>query len=369
MKNLINSLITLYKFIKTPKSDKEFVFFSESKFYRNHFKDIINELKIYKKNKIFFVCRDIEDYEYFKSQVNTIYLCNNNLLFIFFFSLKCKNLILTLTDLGVNFPKSKNCNNYIYFFHAFASTHKIYKKNAFKNYDIIFSNGNYQNLELKKAEEIYKFPKKIIENTGYFYFDFLKKNINFNLIEKNCILFAPSWNYNNKNLFEDFGFKIIEILLKENFSVILRPHSEHFKRSKNLIQNLTKHFEKDSFKIDDNLSNIHSMEKSELLISDNSSIFSEYLFAFKKPVIKIDYIDKIHNSTFEELNIETIDEKILKKFGNILNINHIQELPQTIKKITSSKLDEDEINKFIEKSFFNIGSSVKLAAKILKDKY
>ena len=51
------------------------------------------------------------------------------------------------------------------------------------------------------------------------------------------------------------------------------------------------------------------MEKSELLISDNSSIFSEYLFTFKKPVIKIDYIDKIHNSTFKELNVETIDEK------------------------------------------------------------
>ena len=75
---------------------------------------------------------------------------------------------------------------------------------------------------------------------------------------------------------------------------------------------MTKHFKKHSFKIDDNFSNISSMEKSELLISDNSSIFSEYLFAFKKPVIKINYVDKIHNSTFEKLNIETIDDKILK---------------------------------------------------------
>ena len=88
MKNLINSLISLYKFIKVPKSDKEFVFFSESKFYRNHFKDIINELKVYKKDKTFFVCTDIEDYEYFNTKVNTIYLCNNNLLFIFFFFFK-----------------------------------------------------------------------------------------------------------------------------------------------------------------------------------------------------------------------------------------------------------------------------------------
>ena len=111
------------------------------------------------------------------------------------------------------------------------------------------------------------------------------------------------------------------------------------------------------------------MEKSELLISDNSSIFSEYLFAFKKPVIKIDYIDKIHNSVFEQLKIETIDDKILKKFGNILNINHIQDLPQIIRKITSLKLNEYEIDRFIEENFFNVGSSVKLAAQISKDKY
>ena len=90
---------------------------------------------------------------------------------------------------------------------------------------------------------------------------------------------------------------------------------------------------------------------------------------FKKPVIRIDYIDKIHNSTFKKLNVETIDEKILKKFGNTLNINHIQELPQTIRKITNSKLNDDEIDKFVKESFFNVGSSVKSAAKILKDKY
>ena len=49
--------------------------------------------------------------------------------------------------------------------------------------------------------------------------------------------------------------------------------------------------------------------------------------------------------------------KNIKKFGNTLNINHIQELPQTIRKITNSKLNDDEIDKFVKESFFNVGSS------------
>ena len=40
-------------------------------------------------------------------------------------------------------------------------------------------------------------------------------------------------------------------------------------------------------------------------------------------------------------------------------------MPQTIRKIANSKLNGDEIDKFIKESFFNVGSSVKLAAKIL----
>ena len=369
MIDFIKSLFYLIKFINTSKEDKKYVFFSESEFYKNHFVDLIENLINLGEKKIFYICNNEEEFNFFKDKINTIFINNRFFIEVIFISLSCKNLITSMTDLGENFTKSKNCDCYIYFFHALASTHKIYKKNAFKNYDIIFSNGNYQNLELRRAEETYKFPKKIIESTGYFYFDFLKKNINLGLRKKNCILFAPSWNYSKKNLFDDFGFKLIETLLNENFNVILRPHSEHFKRSKKQLQNLTKHFKKDLFKIDNNSSNIPSMEKSELLISDSSSIFSEYLFAFKKPVIKIDYIDKIHNSKFEELNIETIDDKILRKFGNILKIDHIQDLPQKISKIISSKLNEKEIDNFIEENFFNVGSSVKVAAKILKDKY
>ena len=97
------------------------------------------------------------------------------------------------------------------------STHIIYTKEAFKNYDTIFSNGIYQEEELKKAEKIFNFPKKKIINTGYFYFDYLLQTINHKIVQKNLILFAPSWNYDKNNFFVNHGPRLIQKLLDKNY--------------------------------------------------------------------------------------------------------------------------------------------------------
>ena len=70
-------------------------------------------------------------------------------------------MIMTLAGLGnYHLKKSKNCKNYIYIFHSPVSTHLTYEKDSFKNYDIIFANGEYQIQELVKAEKIYQFISK-----------------------------------------------------------------------------------------------------------------------------------------------------------------------------------------------------------------
>ena len=82
-------------------------------------------------------------------------------------------VIMTLTDLDNHeIKKSKFCKNYVYIFHSLASTHKCYTKEAFKNYDIILSNGDYQK-ELEIAEK-FLILKKIF-NTGYLYLEELLK--------------------------------------------------------------------------------------------------------------------------------------------------------------------------------------------------
>ena len=177
--NFIKSLINLVNFIKLENKKKEFVFFSESKFHREHFKDLILELKKRDQSNIIFVTMDQDDIKYFKEYVKIFLISNHIILKLFFIILKCRFMIMTLPDLGNHIIKSKNCDFYVYFYHALGSTHKIYTKEAFKNYEIIFTNGEYQSKELRKAEIKYNFPRKEIVNVGYFFFRSSKKKSKF----------------------------------------------------------------------------------------------------------------------------------------------------------------------------------------------
>ena len=365
--NFIKSLINLVNFIKLENKKKEFVFFSESKFYREHFKDLILELKKRDQSNIIFVTMDQDDIKYFKEYVKIFLISNYIILKLFFIILKCRFMIMTLPDLGNHIIKSKNCDFYVYFYHALGSTHKIYTKEAFKNYEIIFTNGEYQSKELRKAEIKYNFPRKEIVNVGYFFLDHLKKKVNLDIKEKNNILFAPSWNYNEKNLFNDYSLLIISKLLTNNFSVTFRPHPEHYKRSKKIIKKiLNTYADEKNFTIDKNFSNIKSLEKANILITDNSSIVFEYLLIFKRPIIYINYVDKIHNKSSDQLNLSTIENELKKKFGNIILIDKLNDLPLICSNLMKrSNLNYDSIDEFTNEYISNIDHSSAYAAEYL----
>ena len=78
------------------------------------------------------------------------------------------------------------------------------------------------------VEEKYNFPKKEIKFD--YFLDNIKNKANLSL-KKRHILYAPSWNYNKSNLFDDCSIKIIDNLLSES-TLTLRPHPEHYVRSK-----------------------------------------------------------------------------------------------------------------------------------------
>ena len=79
------------------------------------------------------------------------------------------NIRGNLRKLGNNLKKSPRCYKYLYYFHALASTHVIYKSNAFDNFDIIFTNGEYQIQEIRENEKIFNLKRKELYNSGYFY--------------------------------------------------------------------------------------------------------------------------------------------------------------------------------------------------------
>jgi len=279
-------------------------------------------------------------------------------------------MIMTLTDLGNHIQKSKLCKYYVYFFHAIGSTHQIYTNLAFKNYDIILANGEYQSTELKLTEKKFNFPKKEIINSGYMFLDNLKTKANLNSKEPRHILFAPSWNYSKKNLFDDYSIDIISNLLSENFKITLRPHPEHYKRSINTINKIEKLFlNNHNFNLDKNFTNLKSLEKSEIIITDNSSIVFEYMFIFKRPIIYVDYKEKIHNIDREKIDIPTIEDEFKSIFGNIIKANKLNNLSQLCNKLlVKNNISDQVVESFAKKYLSNLGSSAFFAANYLTKK-
>jgi len=370
MLSFFESLINLIKFINIDNKKKEFIFYSESKFYRDYFIDLVLNLKKSGQKNIILITSDKDDIIFFKETLTCLYIKNYFILSIFFKILNCKFMIMTLTDLGIHFQKSKFCKFYVYFFHAISSTHKIYTNSAFKNYDIILSNGEYQSKELRLSEEQFNFPKKEIVNSGYFFLDNIKKKANLKSTEKRHILFAPSWNYNKENLFDDYGIDIISKLLSKNCIITLRPHPEHYKRSKKTINKISKLFLNDkNFFLDKRISNLKSLEKAEILITDNSSIVFEFMLIFKRPIIYIDYKEKIHNIDGDKISIMTIDEEFKNVFGNRLDISNLENLIELCENLfNENKISKQLVDSFAKKYLSNLDHSASFAADYLTNK-
>ena len=87
-------------------------------------------------------------------------LRNYYFLVIFFTLIKKKVIIMTTPDLNNFYLKKTPSNRYVYLHHSMCSTHMIYNPKAFDNFDYIFNVGEYQNLEIKEREKIYKLKKK-----------------------------------------------------------------------------------------------------------------------------------------------------------------------------------------------------------------
>jgi len=361
------SFFTSLNIINELKSIKpKFIFFSENKSYQKYSKPIIDVLCEEYPNEVYYFSIDEED-KINDKRVKS-YFINYLLIKFFFNNVNTENMFLTLTDLDNHFiKKTKKVDKYIYYFHSPISTTKSYTPKAFDNYDTIMCNGNFQIEEIRSRETLKKLNKKELIPTGYLYLDFLKENIDIKK-DNNHILIAPSWNYNLKNSINENFIKLIEILLDKKQKVIFRPHPEHYKRSKKILQYIKNKFLNENFEFDNNSENINSMEKAKCLITDNSGIAIEFIITLKRPVLYLDEFDKIHNTEFNNYSaLKTIDYKIKKNFGYLFKEKEFNQIDLIINNsIEDFKNKVPMLDSFINENFANYGKTKDYFAKISK---
>lgn len=355
--NFFNLLVSIKNLFYISTLNIENAFYSENKNYQKFSIPIIDLILKNSKEDVCYISSDIEDKIYDK-KIKNIYIGNGIIKNIFFLVIKSKNLFLTLTDLNNHFlKKTKKIEKYIYFFHSPISTFKSYTSSAFDNYDVILCNGYYQKKEIRHREVMADLKKKELVEFGYIYFNSLKYTLRKKNFSKNEeILIAPSWNVNEKNFISEKIIFLIEKLLTLKNKIRFRPHPEHFKRSKSVLNKIKEKFINQDFIFDQDPDPSNALRNSKYLITDTSGIALEYLLIFKKPVIYLETKDKVHNKKIEQFSgFTAIEDEIKSKFGLILDFHSLDNIEDKINVfIKNFKNAESDIDNFLIKNFYNI---------------
>ena len=367
-----SELNDLKKFENLDHTEKQIVFYSENQNSMFIFKSLIEELI----NQDITICyvtssKDDPNLNSSNEKMRTFCIGEGIMRTKFFLNLKADILIMTMPDLGTSYIKRSKVYpvHYVYMFHAIASTHLVYKKSAFDNYDSIFCVGNFQIDEIRSREKLYKLNAKNLIETGYSHLDNLIKKYSTNkqipINDPIQILIAPSWS--DDGLFETAIEKNISILLDSGFKVTLRPHPMTQKKSEKKINFLLQKFSSNSnFVLEKNIPNFESFVKSDIMITDWSGAAIEYAFTLERPVLFIDVPKKIHNSDYEKLPEIPIEISIRDKIGEIISLSDMEVLPEKIQNLCQNpNIIKDKIKRIREELIANLGNSSKLEVEYI----
>jgi len=367
-----SELNDLKKFENLDHTEKQIVFYSENQNSMFIFKSLIEELI----NQDITICyvtssKDDPNLNSSNEKIKTFCIGEGIMRTKFFLNLKADILIMTMPDLGTSYIKRSKVYpvHYVYMFHAIASTHLVYKKSAFDNYDSIFCVGNFQIDEIRSREKLYKLDAKNLIETGYSHLDNLIKKYSTNkkipINDPIQILIAPSWS--DDGLFETAIEKNISILLDSGFKVTLRPHPMTQKKSEKKINFLLQKFSSNSnFVLEKNIPNFESFVKSDIMITDWSGAAIEYAFTLERPVLFIDVPKKIHNSDYEKLPEIPIEISIRDKIGEIISLSDMEVLPEKIQNLCQNPdIIKDKIKRIREELIANLGNSSKIEVEYI----
>ena len=367
-----SELNDLKKFENLEQTEKQIVFYSENQDSMFIFKSLIEELI----NQDITICyvtssKDDPNLKSSNEKIKTFCIGEGIMRTKFFLNLKADILIMTMPDLGTSYVKRSKVYpvHYVFMFHAIASTHLVYKKNAFDNYDSILCVGNFQIDEIRSREKLYKLDAKNLIETGYSHLDNLMKKYSTNkqipINDPIQVLIAPSWS--DDGLFETAIEKNISILLDSGFKVTLRPHPMTQKKSEKKINFLNQKFSSNSnFILEKNILNFDSFMKSDIMITDWSGAAIEYAFTLERPVLYIDVPKKIHNPDYEKLPQIPLEISIRDKIGEIISLSDMEVLPEKIQILCQNPdIIKSRIQKIRGELIGNLGNSSRLEVEFI----
>jgi CDP-Glycerol:Poly(glycerophosphate) glycerophosphotransferase len=349
-----------YKKVSTLiKSKQQVVFYAESRHYYQYFEKLILDLRENSDISICYITSDKNDPLLFTSSHRMKVVYVKWMLGFLFSNLHADVMVMTMPDINnFAFKKSPYTACYIYMFHAAVSTHQQYRHNAFSNYDAIFCTGNYQQIEIRRAEELYKTKRKEIIEYGYPLLDVLSEQSAIsNEGSKENILIAPSWF--DGCIFDSCLDELLETLSATSYNIILRSHPEYERRNKKAFSKIKKKIEMlRNVQIDDAHNILERLPSTDILITDRSGIAFEFAFGLGRPVLFIDTALKQTNTKWRELEIEPIENALRNAIGVSVEPSSLFVIHEKLKGLKSRSVElKKSIAEIKKELFYNSNNS------------
>src|SRR5688572_19214174 len=160
---------SLRRFNRSPRDERQIVFYAESRADWAHLGPIVQELTSAGRT-ISYVTSD-EDDPVLSSQdgrLRAFFVGSGSVRTTFFKLVDADVVVMTLPDLETfHLKRSVHPVHYVYVFHAMVSTHMVYRKGAFDAYDTILCVGPHHVAEIRRTEEVYGLSAKALVPHGY----------------------------------------------------------------------------------------------------------------------------------------------------------------------------------------------------------
>jgi len=375
MRPLLREIKDFIRFFwKTPKEQRNIVFYAEHEGYYPNFEGLIDELIGRHEQTICYITSDPKDPILQSSEPKTKAFYINKLLAFFMVLVNCRAFVMTMTDLNqLHLKRSANPVHYFYVFHSLVSTHMMYLEGAFDHYDTVFCVGPHHIKEIRLREERAHLPTKNLVEAGYYRLERIYERYRKYSAQgpasdkKTTVLVAPSWG--DENLLESCGEQLIGTLLQANCTVIVRPHPETVRRSLDLMTLFKSKFGSNpDFTLETSVSTDDSLLKADVLICDCSGIALEYAFGTERPVLFVDVPVKIRNPKYKELGIEPLELALRNQIGIIIPPNSIESIPQSLETLlTESGSYREKIAELREQNVYAFGRSSEIGAQGIID--
>ena len=178
--NLLSAYRGMTNFVSLDQSKRKIVFYSEDTHSIVHFEEIIRCLVEQHGEEVCYLTSDLDDpvLKNHHQKVKPFYVGHGLVRNILFLKMHADLLIMTMPDLETYYLKRSKAYpvHYLYMFHAMVSTHSIYRKGAFDNFDTIFCTGPYHVREIRETEKTYGLPEKELIEVDSKYYETEKKS-------------------------------------------------------------------------------------------------------------------------------------------------------------------------------------------------